>query len=119
MRRGGGRLITEIRRAPVEKPGRSRHFDKSNSEKNGIRHTRYAAPRAVAMPATIGIGWAILTGVDVVARVVRRRRTVVVVYQPGILMPDGHNILNPFRAMRGKRLQRQSREPKKQGVEQE
>lgn len=111
MRRGRRRLITEIRRVPVEKPARRRHFDKSISEKTGVRHARYATPRAVAMSATVGIGRAILAGVNIIARVVRRRRTMVVVYQIRILMPVGYYILNPFLAMRGERLRRQSRQP--------
>ena len=111
MRRGSGCLITKIRRSSVEKPAKGRRFGKSISEKTSIRHSRYATARTVAMPTTVSIGRAILAGVNVIARVVRRRRAVVVVCQPGILVPADYHILNPFCAMRGKRLRRQSRQP--------
>lgn len=111
MRRSRRRLITEIRHAPDEKPAGRRHFDKSIPEKTGVRHTRYATTRAVAMPAPVGIGRTILAGVNIIARVVRRRRTVVVVYQIRILMPASYYILNPFRVMRGEWQRRQSRQP--------
>jgi len=93
-------LIAEIRGAPVEKPGRSRQFDKGIFEKAGIRHACHTAARTMTVPAAVGVGRAILAGMDVIARVVRRRRAMVVMYQFRLRVLDSQNISNPLRAMR-------------------
>ena len=63
MRRGAGRLVTENGGPPVTRPVRSRRLGKSVFKKTGMGYAAgRAAARAVAIPAAVGVGRAILAG---------------------------------------------------------
>lgn len=64
MRRGAGHIITEIGSTTIIRPIRGRQFSKSMFEKASIGHTAAcAAAWAMAMPATICVGWTVLARV--------------------------------------------------------
>lgn len=79
MRRGAGRIITEIGGPAVIGPIRGWQFSKGIFKKSCIGHTTTCtAAWAMAMSATVRVGRTILAWMDVVARVSRRGYTMVI-----------------------------------------